>query len=142
MKVSAKGKGSKVRDYRDWYVEMVENSLIKVMFARPNVSDYNDPGDIYETRMLDFKTEDIGYVTFTGSEYLRIEIIKKLIFVLAMVNFVIKWSRCFPINWFIKVVGEVTVAKVCFFSLPTAIAKSSESGMGLRYFEPFILFRI
>ena len=35
------------------------------MFARPNVSNYNDPGDIYETRMLDFKTEDIGYVIFT-----------------------------------------------------------------------------
>ena len=65
MKVSAKGKGSKVRDYRDLCVEMVKNSLYKVMFARPNVSDYNNPGDIYETRMLDFKTEDIGYVIFT-----------------------------------------------------------------------------
>ena len=55
----------KGRDYRDLYVEIVENSLYKVMFARPNVSNYNDLGDIYETRMLDFKTEDIGYVIFT-----------------------------------------------------------------------------
>ena len=34
------------------------------MFARSNVSDYNDPGDIYEVRVVNFKTEDIGYVIF------------------------------------------------------------------------------
>ena len=39
-------------------------NLYKVMFARTNVSDYNYPGDIYETRILDFKTEEVGYVTF------------------------------------------------------------------------------
>ena len=34
------------------------------MFARANVADYNDPGDIYEVRVCDFKTENIGYVIF------------------------------------------------------------------------------
>ena len=30
------------------------------MYARPNVSEYSYAGDIYETRMLEFKTEDVG----------------------------------------------------------------------------------
>ena len=34
------------------------------MFARSNVWDYNSAGNIYETRMLEFKTEDTRYVIF------------------------------------------------------------------------------
>ena len=34
--------------------------------------DHNYPGDIFETRMLDFKTEDIGYVIFYFSSEHRL----------------------------------------------------------------------
>ena len=102
---------------------MVERNLYKVMFARANVSDYNYPGDICETRILDFKTEDVGYVTFALAQSIYRLKLMKLSFILAMANFAIWWSRCFRNTWLSEADGVVTTVTVCFFSMSTRTAK-------------------